>query len=62
MTDFGLSSFYCKQGAPHPSPQESDGSSEEWDGTQAKVREETNTLMDNNSPRPQTNIDQNNIC
>ena len=32
------SSFlFCKQGAPHPSPQESYWSDIDWDGTQAKA-------------------------
>ena len=30
---FGLSCSFCKQGTPHPSPQESDWSDEDWDGT-----------------------------
>ena len=54
---FGLSCSYCEQGAPHPSPQESDWSSEDWDGTKAKAREQTDTLIDFNEPRPQTNHD-----
>ena len=43
---FGLSCSYCKQGAPHPSPQESDWSSKDWVGTKAKAKEETNSLTD----------------
>ena len=35
---FGLSCSYCKQGALHPSPQESDWSSKDWDGTKAKTK------------------------
>ena len=54
---FSLFCSYCKQGAPHPSPQESDRSSEDWDSTKAKAREQTDTLMDYNTPRPQTDID-----
>ena len=42
----------------HPSPQVLDWSSKDWDGTMAKAREQTNTLMDYNTPRPQTDIDQ----
>ena len=31
---------YCKYEAPHPSPELSDWSSEDWDGEKAKVREQ----------------------
>ena len=55
---FGLLCSYCKQGAPHPSPQELDWSSEDWDGTKAKAREQTNSLMGYNTPRPHTDIEQ----
>ena len=55
---FGLSCSYCKQGALHPSPQESDWSREDWDGTNTKVKEQTNSLTDYNTPKPQTDIDQ----
>ena len=34
-----------------------DWSSEDWDGTMAKAREQTDTLIDFNEPRPQTNND-----
>ena len=54
---FSLSCTHCEQGAPHPSPQESDWSSEDWDSTKAKVREQTDTLIDFNEPRPQTDND-----
>ena len=54
---FGLLCSYCEQGAPHPSPQESGWSSEDWHGTKAKVREQTDTLIDFNEPRAQTNND-----
>ena len=54
----GLSCSHCEQGAPHPSPQESDWSSKDWDGTKAKAKEETNSLMDYNTPKLQTDIDQ----
>ena len=54
---FSLSCSYCRQGALHPSPQESDWSSEDWDGTKAKVREQTVTLTEYNAPRLQTDID-----
>ena len=55
---FGLSCSYCKQGAPHPSPQEFDWSNKDWDGTKAKMKEENNSLMDYNIPKPQTDTDQ----
>ena len=55
---FGLLCSYCKQGALRPSPQESDCSSEDCDGTKAKAKEETNSLINYNAPKPQTNIDQ----
>ena len=55
---FSLSCSYCEQGALHPSSQESDWSSEDWDGTKAKAREQNNSLRDFNEPKPQTNIDQ----
>ena len=45
-------------GALHPSPQESDWSSEDWDGTKAKAKEQTNSLMDSNTLKPQTDFDQ----
>ena len=54
---FGLSCSYCKQGAMHPSSQELDWSSVDWDGTKAKVGEQTDTLMDYNTPKPQSDID-----
>ena len=55
---FGLLYCYCMQGALHFSPQELDWSSEDLDGTKAKTNEETNLLMDWNTPKPQTDIDQ----
>ena len=55
---FGLSCSYCEQGAPHPSPQESDWSNEDWNNTKAKAREQTYSLMDYNTSKPQTDIDQ----
>ena len=55
---FGLSCSYCKQGVLHPSPQESDWSSEDWDGTKAKAREQNNSLIDFNEPKLQTKTDQ----
>ena len=55
---FSLSCSYCEQGAPHPSWQELDWSSEDWDGTKAKAREQNKSLMDFNDPKPQTNTEQ----
>ena len=54
---FSLPCSYCKWGALHPSPQESDWSSKDWVGSKVKAREQTVTWMDNNTPRPQTDID-----
>ena len=58
---FGPSCSFCKQGAPHPSPQESDWSSKDWDGTRTKTRTEikkkageTNLLSDCNLPKPES--------
>ena len=42
-----------------PSPEELDWSSKDWDGTEAKAREQNDSLIDFNEPKPQTNIDQN---
>ena len=58
---FGLSCSFCKQGSLHPLPQESDWSSEDWDGTKPKRKEkskETNLLSDWDLPKPQPNIGQ----
>ena len=52
---FGLSCSYCKWSALHPSPQESDWTSEDWDGTKAKTKD---LLTDSNVPKLQTDIDQ----
>ena len=38
--------------------QELDWSSKDWDDTKAKTKEEANSLMDCNMPKPQTDIDQ----
>ena len=35
---FRLSCSFCKQGAPHLSPQESEWSSEDWDGTKIETK------------------------
>ena len=53
-----MSCSYGEQGALHPSPQESDWSSEDWDRTKAKRKKDTNLLMHWDSPKPQTDIDQ----
>ena len=55
---FGLSCSYCEQGALHSSPEELDWSSKDWDGTKARAKEDTNSLMDYNMPKPLTDIDQ----
>ena len=58
---FGPPLSFCKQGTPHPSPQESDWSSKEWDGTKTKSKTEkkketgeTNLLLDWDLPKPQS--------
>ena len=56
---FGLSCPYCKWCALHPSPQESDWSSEDWDSTKAKAKEQTNSLIDYNTPNPRLTLTQN---
>ena len=48
----------CKQGVLHPLPQDSDWSSEAWDGTKAKAREQSKSLRDFNDSKPQTNMEQ----
>ena len=55
---FSLSFSFCEQGALHHSPQESDWSSKDWDGTKTKARGQNNSLIDFNEPKHQTNIDQ----
>ena len=54
---FGLLCSYCEQDALHPSHQESDWSNEDWDGTKARVRGQTDTLIDFNEPGSQTDND-----
>ena len=54
---FSLSCSYCKQGAPHPLPQDSDWSSEDWDGTKPKAREQTKSLIDLNDSKSKTNME-----
>ena len=46
---FGLLCSDCEQGALHLSSQELDWPGEDWDGTKAKIKEETNLLMDRNT-------------
>ena len=55
---FGLLFFYCGQVALHPSSQELDWSSKDWNFTKAKTKEESNLLTDGNMPKLQTDIDQ----
>ena len=55
---FGLLCSYCNQGALHPSPQEPEWSSKDWDGTKAKNRDQNILLKDFNDPKPQTNMEQ----
>ena len=43
---YGLSCSYCKQDTPHPSPINSDWSSEDWDGNKAKAKEQNKSLID----------------
>ena len=55
---FGLLCSYCEQGALNPSLQELGWSSEDWDRTKTKRKEETNLLTDWDLPKLQTDIDQ----
>ena len=48
---FGATCSYSKCEAPHPSPIQSDWSSEDWDGEKAKAREQK-SLIDFNPPKP----------
>ena len=54
---FGLSCSYSEQGAPHPFFQDLDWSSEDWDSTKAKAREQSKSLIDFNDTKPQTNTE-----
>ena len=52
-----LSCSFCKQGVPHPSPQNSDWPSEDWDWTKTDTKKETsetNLLLDWDLPKPQS--------
>ena len=54
---FGLSCSFCKQGAHHHSPLQSDWSDEDWNGTQTKAQKETgetNLLSDWDLPKSQS--------
>ena len=51
---FRLSCSYCKQSTLHPSPQELDWSSEDWDSTKAKAREQNDLLVDFYEPKAPT--------
>ena len=53
---FGLSCSYCKQGAPHPSPQDLDWSSEDWNSVKEKRREQNKSLIDFSDPKPKMDI------
>ena len=55
---FGLSCSYCEQDVLHPSPQNSDWSSEDWDGNKAKAKDHSKSLIDFNDPYPQTSAEQ----
>ena len=55
---YGLSCSYCKQGSPHPLPQDLGWSSEDWDITKAKAREQSKSLIDFNDTKPPTNMEQ----
>ena len=60
VTRFGLSCLFCKQGTLHPSPQESDWLSEDWDVTKTETKKETretNLLSDWDSPKSQSEPD-----
>ena len=48
---FGAACSHCKHEAPHPSPMQSDWSSEDWDGEKAKTREQK-SLIDIDPPKP----------
>ena len=54
---FSLSCSYCKQGTLHPSPQDSNWSSEDWDSTKAKAKKQSKSLIYFNDPEPQTNTE-----
>ena len=57
---FGPSCSFCKQGTQHRSPQESDWSSKDWDGTKTETKKETgetNLLSDQDWPKPQSEPD-----
>ena len=55
---FSPSCKYCKQGALHPSPQNSYWSSKDWDGVKAKAREQSKSLIDINDPKPKMDTEQ----
>ena len=53
--EYGPSCSFCRQEAPHPSPQESDWSDKDWNGTRTKAQKETgetNLLSDWDLPKP----------
>ena len=57
---YGLSCSLSKKGTPHPLPQKSDWSDEDWEETKAKAWNETvetNLLSDWDLPKPQSEHD-----
>ena len=56
---FGLSCYYCKQDALHPSPVNSYWSSKDWDGDKAKTREQDRSLIDFKVPNQKTDAEKN---
>ena len=49
---FGPSCSYCKQDTQHPLPQNSDWSSEAWNGNIANAKEQNKSLIDLTDPKP----------
>ena len=58
MQQIQLSCSYCKQGALHPLPQNSDWSSKDWDGVKAKTKEQSKSLIDCSNSKPKTDTEQ----
>ena len=48
---FGATCSFCRQQVPHPLPDQSDWSIEDWDGDKAKAREQ-NPIVKFDIPRP----------
>ena len=55
---FSPSCLYCKWGAQHPSPQDLDWSSIDWDRVKAKTREQSKSLIDFSDPKPKIDTEQ----